>query len=115
MKKNEELPIIEKTRELILWYVPVLNRLPRDHKFGIGERMITGLYELLEELIAVRYAKQKLPQLEAINLRLEKLRQQTRLLLDFKLIDGRRFQHCSKLINEVGMNLGGWIKQQKQA
>ncbi len=76
MKKNDavELPIIEKTRDLILWYVPLLNRFPRDHKFGLGERMMTGLYELLEELIAARYAKQKLERLEAINLRLEKLR-----------------------------------------
>ena len=27
--KDEELPIIQKTYDLILWYVPLLNRLPR--------------------------------------------------------------------------------------
>ena len=27
-----ELPIIQKTHDLIQWYVPILNRLPRDHK-----------------------------------------------------------------------------------
>jgi hypothetical protein len=43
-----ELPIIQKTHDLIQWYVPVLNRLPRDHKFMLGDRIITGLYDLLE-------------------------------------------------------------------
>ncbi|MCL1472927.1 four helix bundle protein [Argonema antarcticum A004/B2] len=27
-----ELAIIQKTYDLIKWYVPILNRLPRDHK-----------------------------------------------------------------------------------
>jgi hypothetical protein len=26
----EELPIIQKTYDLIKWYVPILNRLPKD-------------------------------------------------------------------------------------
>jgi hypothetical protein len=29
----QDLPIIQKTYDLIKWYVPILNRLPRDHKF----------------------------------------------------------------------------------
>ncbi|MBI1760078.1 MAG: diversity-generating retroelement protein Avd [Acidobacteria bacterium] len=107
-----ELSVIEQTRDLILWYVPLLNRLPRDHRFTLGERIINSLYELLEELIRARYAKQKLAQLEASNLRLELLRQQARLLLSFKLIDGGQYQHLSKLVNTVGQSLGSWIKQQ---
>lgn len=104
-----ELPIIEQTRDLILWYVPLLNRLPRDHRFTLGERIINSLYELLEELVRARYAKQKLAQLQAINLRLEKLRYQTKLLLaklllDLKLIDAQRFHHGAKLTNEAGLN-----------
>ena len=39
----EELPIIQKTYDLIKWYVPILNRLPKDHKFILGDRMIKEL------------------------------------------------------------------------
>ena len=46
----EELPIIQKTYDVVLWYVPILNRLPRDHRFMLGDRMIHGLYEVLELL-----------------------------------------------------------------
>ena len=42
-----ELPIIQKTHDLIQWYVPILNRLPRDHKFLLGDRIVSGLYDLL--------------------------------------------------------------------
>lgn len=49
-----ELPIIQKTYDLIQWYVPILNRLPRDHKFVLGDRITTGLYDLLDGLIQAR-------------------------------------------------------------
>jgi len=113
MAKQEELPIIQKTYDLILWYVPIINRLPRDHKFTLGDRIATGLYDLLDELIVARYESRKLARLEAINTRLDLLRFQTRLLRDFKLIEPQRYAHASKLINEVGVDLGSWIKQQK--
>ena len=110
----EELSIIQKTYDLIKWYVPILNRLPRDHKFILGDRMITGLYDLLERLIQAKYAKEKLTLLESLNSSLAVLRHQTRLLLDFELVKAERYEYASKLINEVGIELGGWIKQQKQ-
>jgi hypothetical protein len=108
-----DLPIIQKTYDLIKWYVPLLNQLPRDHKFQLGDRMVAGLYALLESLIVVRYQRHKLPQLQALNSKLEVLRYQTRLLLDFGLFSQRRYQHGAQLINEVGQDLGGWIKQQQ--
>ncbi len=33
-----ELPVIQKTYDFIQWYVPILNRLPRHHKFTLGAR-----------------------------------------------------------------------------
>lgn len=45
-----DLPVIQKTYDLVKWYIPILNRLPRDHRFTLGERMINGLYNLLENL-----------------------------------------------------------------
>jgi hypothetical protein len=37
---HQELPIIQKAHELILWYVPILNRLPRDQKFMLGDHSV---------------------------------------------------------------------------
>jgi hypothetical protein len=110
-----ELPIIQKTYDLIKWYVPILNKLPRDHRFQLGDRMIAALYDLLESLILVRYQRHKLPQLQTINSKLDVLRYQTRLLLDFGLLSHQRYQYVGQWINDIGTDLGGWIKQQQAA
>jgi hypothetical protein len=109
-----DLPIIQKVYDLIRWYVPILNRLPRNHRFILGERMISGLYSLLEGLILARYSSEKLKQLEQLNIQLDLLRHQTRLLLDFDLMQTERYEYVSKLLNEIGVDLGGWIRQQRQ-
>jgi hypothetical protein len=109
----KELPIIQKTYDLILWYVPHLNRLPRDHKFALGNRLTEGLYELLEGLIQARYSTEKLARLESLNSLLDVIRYQTRLLKDFHLLDNRRYEFVSKMIDEIGRSLGGWIGQQR--
>jgi hypothetical protein len=36
---EQELTIIQKMYDLIMWYVPIINRFPRDHKFTLGERI----------------------------------------------------------------------------
>ena len=63
-----ELAIIQKTYDLIKWYIPILNRLPRNHRFALGERIVNNLYDLLEELIRARYAKSdKIKRLQSLN------------------------------------------------
>ncbi|MDX2099059.1 MAG: diversity-generating retroelement protein Avd [Leptolyngbyaceae cyanobacterium bins.59] len=109
-----DLPIIQKTYDLIRWYVPILNRLPRQHRFMLGDRITAGLYDLLEGLIQARYSSEKISVLETLNTRLDILRHQTRLLLDFQLMNAQRYEYVGKLLNEIGTDLGGWVKQQRQ-
>lgn len=111
--RNSDLPIIQKTYDLIRWYVPILNRLPKNHRFNLGDRIIDRLYGLLEKLIEVRYQKDKLSQLRKLNTELDVLRYQTRLLLDFELISIDRYDYIGQQIQSVGQDLGGWIDQQR--
>ena len=106
-----ELSIIQKTYDLIKWYVPILNRLPKQHKFQLGNRTIDTLYSILEGLIEAKYSKQKQTKLEALNISLDILRYQTRLLFDFAQISTERYEYVSKLITEIGCEMGGWLKQ----
>ncbi len=112
---NSELPIIQKSYDLILWYIPLLNRLPRDHKFLLGDRIAAGLYGLLEELLLARFLTDKLARLVPLNGRLDLLRYQTRLLRDFALFSPQRYEHAARLLTAIGKDLGGWIAQQKRA
>jgi len=104
----QELPIIQKTYDFIVWYVPILNRLPRDHKFVLGDRLINTLYDFLEGLILARYAEKKVTRLEALNGKLDVIRYQTRLLKQFDLLNLQRYEHAAKQLNAIGTDLGGW-------
>ncbi len=106
-----ELSIIQKTYDLIKWYIPILNRLPRQHKFHLGSRTIDTLYSILEGLITAKYSQTKQTQLETLNISLDILRYQTRLLFDFNELSIERYAYVSQLITEIGVELGGWIKQ----
>jgi hypothetical protein len=110
-----ELPIIQKTYDLIEWYIPHLNKLHRDFKFNLGDRIITGLYDLLEGLLHARFAKNKREMLIELNNGLDVLRYQTRLLHSFKLINTKRYEYASEAMNSIGVDLGGWIKQQNRS
>jgi hypothetical protein len=41
-----DLPILQKVYDLICWYVPILDRLPRNQKFALGDRLTQNLYDL---------------------------------------------------------------------
>ena len=109
----KELSVIQKTYDCIKWYVPIIERLPKIHKFTLGDRIINQLYDLLEGLIQAKYAKNKLTQLESLNIKLDILRYQTRMMLDFNKMSVERYEYAIKLIAEIGTELGSWIKQQK--
>ncbi|EKU96834.1 hypothetical protein Lepto7375DRAFT_0749 [Leptolyngbya sp. PCC 7375] len=113
MSQGKELPIIQKTYDLIKWYVPILQKLPRTHRFQLGDRVINGVYELLEALIVAQYQRDKLDILQMLNSKLDVLRYQTRLLFEFNLLSTQRYTYVSELIDGIGADLGGWIKQQQ--
>ena len=108
-----QLPILQKTYDLVKWYVPILNHLPKHHKYLLGDRLINNLYDFLECLVEAQFQREKLETLIRLNRRLEVMRYQTRLLHDFHAMKMDRYEYVSKLINDIGTDLGGWIRQQK--
>ena len=54
MKKDQELTVITKTYDLILWSCNHTSKFPRNHRFVLGERIERNLYTLLETLIQAK-------------------------------------------------------------
>ena len=46
----EELIVIEKTYELVLWCNAHLEKFPRTHRFVLGDRIATRLYDLFDQI-----------------------------------------------------------------
>src|SRR5215813_6856021 len=74
----EDLTVITKTYDLILWSCNHTSKFPRNHRFVLGERLERNLYELLETLLRAKYTRQRQPWLEQTKLTLQILRFQTR-------------------------------------
>jgi hypothetical protein len=113
MNYNEkELSVIQKTYDLILWLIPILGRLPRNHRFTLGEKIANNLYELLEGLIEAKYSPEKEKILRSLNTKLSVIYYQVRLMVDLDLMCDKRYENLSRYLVEIGNELGGWLKSQ---
>jgi hypothetical protein len=110
MKKTEELAVIAKTYDLILWSCNHTSKFPRNHRFVLGDRIERNLYGLLETLIAAKYTKDRRRLLEDANLSLEVLRFQMRLAKDLQCLKGESYAFAARSIDEVGRLVGGWLR-----
>ncbi len=104
--------IITRVYDFLLYLVPQIAKFPRSQKFTLGERLELLSFDVLEVLLDACYSSAKLPLLKQANVKLEKIRYYVRLCKDLKLIDLHRYEVISQKVNEIGMQLGGWIKQQ---
>jgi hypothetical protein len=113
MKKQEELVIITKTYDLILWSCNHTSRFPRQHRFVLGERLERTLYDLLETLIQAKYSRERMPLLNEANLQLEILRFQIRLAKDLHCLQVKSYGFAAQRIDEIGKLVGGWLKTKR--
>ncbi|MFC2171665.1 diversity-generating retroelement protein Avd [Acidobacteriota bacterium] len=107
---QDELPIVSKVYDIILWSVPRLAKLPRNHRFLLGDRIAVGFQELMALLVRARYAREKKHMLKEASARLDILRLEIRLMKDLRLFSLSRYEYLAREMNEVGRMLGGWLK-----
>jgi hypothetical protein len=100
MKKAEELTMITKTYDLILWPCNHTSKFPRNHRFVLGKRIERNLYNLLETLLRAKYTKYRQQMLEQANLSLEVLRFQMRLAKDLQCLKVESYAFAAKSIDE---------------
>ncbi len=76
--------------------------------------MVSVMYDLLDGLISAQHEHKKLPILKSLNVKLDILRCYTQLLFNFKLLDKQICEFVDVLINQIGNQLGGWIRQREK-
>ena len=65
---------IEAHYQFLAWLVPTIEKLPKSHKFTIGDRIETIALDVLEALIEATYTRERTQYLRQANLGIEKLR-----------------------------------------
>jgi hypothetical protein len=110
MKNDQELIVITKTYDMILWSCNHTSKFPRNHRFALGERIERNLYNLLETLIRAKYTKQRHRLLEDANLNLEILRFQMRLAKDLQCLKVESYAFAAKSIEELQTPRPCWLR-----
>jgi hypothetical protein len=105
--------IISKFYDFMMWFMDRTQRFPRNYRGTLSQWIEDQLWGVLDLLIETAYTRHKLPLLEQGNLRLQKLRFLTRICKDRQCLSLNQYEYAARLINEIGTELGGWIKQQQ--
>lgn len=103
-------PALEAHRQFLKWLVPTVEKFPRSQKFMLGDRIQGTALDVLEALIEATYTRERRAHLARANLGLEKLRHFFRLAVELDLLDGRRYEHAARALDEVGRLVGAWAK-----
>jgi len=106
---------VQSCHELLLWLIPQLDKFPRSRRFTLGERIEGGLLEVLELLVEAAYQRNKEASLRRANLQLEVVRHLWRLAHELKVMASRQYEHGAKLIDDLGRQIGGWLRSQPTA
>ena len=104
---------ITDCRQLLLWLIPHLDKFPRNRRYTLGERLESGLLEVLELLVEAAYVKDKHQILSRANRQLEVLRHLWRLAFELRVIPAQRYEHGGRLLVELGRQVGGWLKHNR--
>lgn len=110
MKRQQELTVISKCYELVLWTVNHTSRFPRQHRHVLGDRIEQHLYDVLETLVDAKYTPDRRELLNEVNRRLEKLRFLFRLAKDLKCLELTSYGFGAKCVDEIGRMVGGWLR-----
>jgi len=109
----QESPLFTKTYDLLLWIIPAVQKFPRQHRFGLAERIQDLVLDFQDAIVAAGKSKgsDRRDWLSKADIQLEQLRGWLRLSLDLRLLSVGQYEHGARMLVEVGRLLGAWIKQ----
>ena len=105
--------VLTRTDDFIKWFLPKIEKFPRNYKFLFGDRLVAIQLSLLENLIQAYYQKEKLPNLRAANIEIEKLRHLLQISTEMRWISLDQLEFATRSLNQIGSLVGGWIRQQE--
>lgn len=110
----KESPLFAKSYDFIHWLIPHTVKFPREQRFVVAQRLQSTAMDYMECLYIATDKDQRSAALRRADIKLKQLRFYMRLSHDLKLINTRRFQHASRMLEELGRLLGGWLRSSTQ-
>ncbi len=108
----EKFVLHQKVYDFTLWLYPIINRLPKNHRFVLGQKLEDLSVSLLLSVAQankLRGEERRNRQVEASDL-LDYLRIMLRLAKDTRGISIKQYALGVEKLNEIGLMLSSWMR-----
>ncbi len=96
--------------EVTAWVMERVAKMPRDHKFTLGDRLVETCLSVTELLCEAAYCRDKLPLLLRASWALTRARLLVRLAQRLQLLSMNQREHFTEQTGEIGKMIGGWTR-----
>ncbi|WP_100523402.1 diversity-generating retroelement protein Avd [Mycobacteroides abscessus] len=114
MGKHEDLKILQKCYDMIEYGYNALRQYPKSERFTLAADTKNSMYELLKLIIRANKKYYKKTTIQDIDIELDQLRYLVRLGNGLGFLPFKKYENWSRLLNELGRMIGGWMKSIKQ-
>jgi hypothetical protein len=110
MSKDKTPQAVQRCHELMVWMIPQLDKMPRQRRFTLGDKLELILLDVLESLVTAAYSKDKQRMLQHANNKLEVVRHLWRMAMELKAVSLKSWTYGAQLMVDLGRQVGGWSK-----
>lgn len=112
---SEEMVILTRTFDLLSWLLPHCEKFPKAQRYLVVQRLGDAALNFQEALFHAnaQRGEARLAHLREADAHLTTLRLYVRLAYQWRWFKDGQYEHISKMIEEIGRLLGGWVRQTK--
>ena len=110
--RMEEPSAVILAGDILRWVIPKVGKFPKTVRFGLGARLESAHFDVLEELIRAQYARgnDRGRALELANTRLQIARHLARMARELNLLSEESAVYIARLQVDLGTQVGAWRK-----
>ena len=104
-----ELLVLVKFEEFTAWLLDRTAKWPKSARFTITQRIENHALDVIEDLVIARYRRAgRRAVLDAVNLRIERMRHLFRIARGARVCPSTAFETAMRSLDETGRMLHGW-------
>jgi uncharacterized Fe-S cluster-containing radical SAM superfamily protein len=99
-----------RMEDLLVWVIERVAKMPREHKFTVGDRLVETCLEVTTLLTEASFVRDKHGLLLAASRALTRARVLVRVSQRLRLLSEAQRDHFAAQSIEIGRMLGGWTR-----
>lgn len=109
---ENKLILFQKVYDFLVYFYPIINRIPKSHRLVLGKTLEEICIELLLLIVEANKTngEERRCLQKNISDKVDALRILIRLSKDLKFISIKQYVFTAEKVNEMGKMLNGWMK-----